>query len=251
MRSGGSLSSPFGTRISSVWESALPISPSGYTVVNPSSGSASSVSGVPFSSTTRRPRRQPVSFRLRPGAGPSDSTGSSRASPSAPPAPASARTSTERLLQRLLRAGPGGQDVALLDRLVRAEQLDPPQPQAHAERAEHQRPQHPLELGLPAEEVQDEQADPGRRGDAEAHQHQPLGAALLPGQVRAAVPRLPCRLGRLLPRLVLLPAVHALATFRSGSRASAPPAPAGPGRSPRPRTPPAPGPCRRSGRRRG
>src|SRR6266540_3193876 len=96
MRSGGSLSSPFGTRISSVWESALPISPSGYTVVNPSSGSASSVSGVPFSSTTRRPRRQPVSFRLRPGAGPSDSTGSSRASPSAPPAPASARTSTER-----------------------------------------------------------------------------------------------------------------------------------------------------------
>src|SRR5690349_6756292 len=67
------------TRISRVAALGSELSPSGKTVRTPPTGSSEATTGGPPRVANRRPARQLVSNRLRPGAGPSEKIGIARA----------------------------------------------------------------------------------------------------------------------------------------------------------------------------
>ncbi len=86
-------------RISNVAALGSVVSPSGKTVRTPPTGRSLATTGDPPSIARRRPARQLVVNRLRPGAGPNEKTGIASAAASAASAPPSPTTSSRRLLK--------------------------------------------------------------------------------------------------------------------------------------------------------
>ena len=177
-----------------VCESAAPTAPSGNTVTMDPISIDAAVTTRPSPSTRRKPRRHAVWNRLRPGAGPSDRTGSASAAArlGAPHqqadqdgAPCNAALGGE-VLTRASRAASRLPSRGRIHPRGYGHQSVGPDDQTQADAAKEQGDQDAFQLCLPANDVEANEGQAGKHRRAECPSHDAHGPSLTPPPARGS-----------------------------------------------------------------